>query len=47
MCVSVTKIMPNLEEQDKISGCILSDCYCFSIQRSNFEPMLCDRNYAV
>ncbi|GJN02811.1 hypothetical protein PR202_ga20197 [Eleusine coracana subsp. coracana] len=23
MCVSVTKIMPNLEDQDKISGCIV------------------------
>jgi hypothetical protein len=29
MCVSVTNIMPNFEDWDKISGCILSICYCF------------------
>jgi hypothetical protein len=25
------------------SPVVSSDCYCFPIQRSNFEPMLCDK----
>ena len=29
MCVSVTNIMPDFEDQEKISGCILPICYCF------------------
>ena len=28
MCVSVTNIMPDFEDQEKISGCILPICYC-------------------